>query len=66
MFFFSPLSETTNANGAYISRLNSSSGSDAVLVRAVLRLTDSLAREAQPIHGGDPEDIHKLLRSAVS
>lgn len=44
--------------------LNSSSGSDAVLVRAVLRLTDSLAREAQPIHGGDPEDIHKLLRSA--
>ncbi|PWZ53268.1 Ent-copalyl diphosphate synthase 1, chloroplastic [Zea mays] len=43
---------------------NSSSGSDAVLVKAVLRLTDSLAREAQPIHGGDPEDIHKLLRSA--
>jgi hypothetical protein len=52
--------------GAYISRFNSSSGSDAVLVKAVLRLTDSLAREAQPIHGGDPEDIHKLLRSAVS
>ncbi|XP_066346079.1 ent-copalyl diphosphate synthase 2, chloroplastic-like isoform X2 [Miscanthus floridulus] len=38
-------------------------GNDAILVRALLQLTDSLAQEAQPIHEG-PEYIHKLLRSA--
>lgn len=52
----------SETNGA--SRLNTN-GNDAILVRALLQLTDSLAQEAQPIHEG-PEYIHKLLRSAVS
>ncbi|XP_066346084.1 ent-copalyl diphosphate synthase 2, chloroplastic-like isoform X3 [Miscanthus floridulus] len=45
-----------------LKKLNTN-GNDAILVRALLQLTDSLAQEAQPIHEG-PEYIHKLLRSA--
>lgn len=48
----------------FASRL-SANGHDAILVRALMRLTDSLAQGAQPIREG-PEHIHKLLTSAVS
>ncbi|OEL25993.1 Ent-copalyl diphosphate synthase 1, chloroplastic [Dichanthelium oligosanthes] len=45
-----------------VSWLNTS-GNDAILLKALVQLTDLLAQEAQPIHEG-PDDIHKLLRSA--
>jgi hypothetical protein len=45
------------------SRLNAN-GNDAILVKALVQLTDSLAQEAQPIHEG-PEYIRNLLRSTV-